>query len=108
MAAHKEIKIKFEVEDRRFEAVGFLNEEEMSTDGDERTGEAIGEEDEAFLSERRGKIPVKLQRYYLVTGRRHPDYPRDVSFFYFYGDGWCQDWYWLGDRRDGYCLVGRR
>lgn len=113
--AHKDIRIGFEIEGRRFEAVGFLNEGESSVLGDtmlERTagenGGAIGDEDEAFLSERRAKFPAELRRYYLTTNRRHPGHPRLVSCFSWYDVRWCQFWDCLVYQWDGNVLVLRR
>lgn len=115
MAAHQDILITFEVEDRRYEAVGFIREGETSVDGDEmlrrtagKNGGAIGEEDVSFLRERRGQLPDTLRPYWLVTGQRDPDNPRYVSYLYFYGIGWCQGWNWLGHQWNDYYLVVRR
>lgn len=102
MAAHKDIQIRFDVKDesagevRKFEAVGFMNEDEDDVysivDGYEmlrrtasENGGAIGEEDDIFLSEFIHQLPVEFHEYLLVTNRRHPDNPRIVSVF-----GW--DW----------------
>jgi len=114
--AHKDVRIEFMVGDRRFEAVRFLKEGEVSVSGDEmlartagQNGGAIGEEDEKFLREHLGELPTKLRGYWLVTDRRSPDHPRDVSCFVFFdGGGWCRDWDWLGGQWGDDGLVVRR
>jgi len=110
MAAPK-IRIEFEVGGRQYEAVSFLNEGEPSVDGDTmlaRVPDAIGDEDEVFLSEHCVELPEFLRHYYLVTARRDPGGPRSVSCFRWSGRGWCQRWGWLGVRWGGGCLVVRR
>jgi len=115
MAAHNKIRIPFEIDGRRFEAVGFLTEWESSVNGDEmlartatENGGAIGDEDEAVLSERRDKLPTELQKYYLVTNRRHPGNSRNVSYFSWDGVRWHQYWSSLDDQWHGHGLVVRR
>jgi len=112
---HKDICIKFEVDGRQYEAVGFLNEDESSVDGHtmlSRTagenGGAIGDDDETFLKERRDKFPEELRKYYLATGRRNPDDPCVVSYFIWCSGRWCQYWDGLGSRWRGFVLVLRR
>lgn len=117
--AHKDIRIPFEVDGRKYEAVGFLNEGETLVFADamfERTskenGGAIGDEDEAFLSERRAKLPAELRQYYLATARLNPCDPWYVSYFNLSPstNGWRQDWGGLGPdcRWGGLFLVLRR
>src|SRR3989344_3604067 len=115
MAAHKDIRILFEIDGHKSEAVGFLAELESSINGDEmlartatENGGAIGDEDEAFLREHFGQLPESLRRYYLATNRRHPDYPRYVSYFSWYGDRWYQYGHWLDNQVNDYGLVVRR
>lgn len=112
--ASKKILIGFEIEGRKYEAVGFLAEMELSVDGDimlERTskenGGAIGAEDEAFLLGRSAQFPTELRRYYLATNRRHSGNQRFVSCFVWSGEQWLQLWSGLGGRY-GNCLVLRR
>lgn len=103
MTARKRMKaIKFTIEGRRYEAVDFfLTESEIEVTGETmftrtagKNGGAIGEEDEAFLSERRDKFPAKLEKHYLVTNRRNPSNPLRVSCFYWdrCSYRWYQDW----------------
>jgi len=70
--AHKDICIKFEVDGRRFEAVGFLSDDETPVDGDEilrRIPNAINKEDTIFLyNHRNEEWPYELRSYYLITG----------------------------------------
>jgi len=113
--AHKDIRILFEIEGRCYEAVGFLAEGELSTNGDEmlrrasaENGGAIKGEDEAFLRKRRAKIPRELDPYWLVTDVRDPGDPRDVSCFVWESDRWYQSWNSLDDDWDDRCLVLRR
>jgi hypothetical protein len=111
--AHKDICIKFEVDGRRYEAVGFLGKGESSISGDEmlrRVPDAIGEEDVNFLDERvdqdwsRDMFP-----YCLATARRNPDNPRSVRCFSWKSfGGWHQGWSRLGRQWDGDDLVLRR
>lgn len=115
MAAHKDIRILFTVEGRHYEAVGFLSEGEPPVGGDEmfsrtaaENGGAVGEGDEAFLSEHRDRLPESLRPYWLVTNRRNPDYPRYVSCFGRSGNRWCQGWRWLDYKWYDYDLIVRR
>jgi hypothetical protein len=116
MSAHKDIRIRFTVEGRNFEAVGFLKEDDVSGYGDKmlrhtagENGGAIGDEDEAFLRERLQQLPKSLQYYNLMTNRRRPGYPQHVSYFGFSGNKWGQHWDGLGHfRRRDHDLVVRR
>ena len=89
--AHKDICIRFEIDGRRFEAVGFLNEGEISMSrvimlerADKKNGGAlVKDEDTVFLSERRIQFPTELQQYYLVTSCCDaPTDPRYILFFH--------------------------
>lgn len=103
MTAHKDIRIEFEIDGRRFEAVGFLAEGENSVSGDEmirRTANenngGIGEDDYLFLSKkRRDKFPEELRQYCLITNRRYPDAPHYVSRFKWDGGEWLLGWSYL-------------
>ncbi len=123
MAAHKDIRIPFEIEGRRFEAVGLLKEGEPPVDGDEmlartagENGGAIGEEDEMFLREHLLVPPEALWwPRLLVTNRRPPDdlryygiNSRCVSCFSFIHGRLLQFWHSLDDRWPDLCLVVRR
>jgi len=115
---HKNIRIKFEVDDRRYQAVGFLRK----SDGDyvfgtkmlrrtaTKNGGAIGKEDETFLKRRFNKLPNELRRYWLVTSFRNPNHPRKISCFHWsdYHRNWSQGWYHIGGWWRDYCLVLRR
>lgn len=65
--AHEDIRIKFEVGDHTFEAVGFLRKGEKSVSGDEvfrRVPDVIGEKDANYLYERYSRLafpPARLQ-----------------------------------------------
>lgn len=113
---HKDIRIPFEVGGRNFEAVGFLKDGESSVDGKtmlsriaEENGGAIGQEDVAFLSERRNNFPKEIRRYTLATGIHKPGGPQDVSCFV-WGDGdqWYRGWLFLEGQWDDHFLVLRR
>jgi hypothetical protein len=115
--SHKDIRIKFEIEGRRYEAVGFLGKSGALVGGDEmlkrtavENGGAIGYEDEVFLWKRRARLPQELEPYWLVTNRRHPDFSREVSCFDFNCNMWNCEWRCLDDRWwwNGLCLVVRR
>lgn len=115
--AHKDIRILFEVADRRFEAVGFLNEDEASVDGEEmlrrtagENGGAIGDDDEMFLREHLEGLLVELRWYYLLaTNHRHPDNSRHASYFCPGGGlGWVYLWKWLDSQFGDNFLVLRR
>ena len=112
MAAHKDIRIQFTMEDRHFEAVEFLNEGEDSVSGDEmlrRVPDAIGEEDTNFLEKRVGQDWSRdLWPYRLATNRRDPGDQRRVRFFYRSGFRWDRDWRRLDGQWHGYALVVRR
>lgn len=117
MAAHKNIRIQFEIEGRRYEAVGFLNEEEESVNGNEmfartanENGGAIVGEDYEDISKHRNELPTELRGYYLDTKQRRFDFPRD-SFQYFNWhdrDGWYEGSCILGLELFDNCLVLRR
>lgn len=108
-AIHKDICIRFEVDGRKFKAVGFLNQGESLVDGDEmlrRVPGAIGEEDTNFLDERVDQDWSRdLFLYYLATARRNPDDPRYVRYFYRFASRCVRDWYDLDYRWGGRVLV---
>ena len=116
MAAHKNICIKFTVDSRNFEAVGFLNDGERKVDAYtmlERTqyenNGAIADEDWEFLSERTNQFPEELREYALVTMREVPDRKGAISFFVCHcSDPWKQGWSWLLNNYDRFALVLRR
>ncbi len=111
--ARKDIRIKFEVDGRRYEAVGgFLGEREKTVSRDtmfKRTdrenGGAIGEEDTKFLSERRHMFPKRLERYNLFSNVRSAS-SGGICCFHMQ----CGKWSWgtLYGRLDKRCLVLRR
>lgn len=110
MPIHADIRIKFEVEDRKYEAVGFLQEGETSISGvemlrrtDTENGGVIGDNDEAFFREmdasinklnanfldrRIFKIPTELRPYFLVINRRLPTASQFVSLLAAEGRWW--------------------
>ncbi|MBI5254173.1 hypothetical protein HY932_00080 [Candidatus Falkowbacteria bacterium] len=93
---HKDIRIQFKIENRRYEAVGFLNEGEGPVSGSEmlkrtagENGGVIGADDGDFLSWRRDQFPQELQKYILISNWENPGGPRWVSYFdYNIKDGW--------------------
>ncbi|MBI5077195.1 hypothetical protein HZB94_02340 [Candidatus Falkowbacteria bacterium] len=98
---HKEIRIPFEIEGRKFEAVGrrkidgFAVNMSWSGTGDEafqyasgENGGAIGEEDTLFIAERRYLLPQELRRCGLATNWHPTGDPREVMYFYFLDDAW--------------------
>ena len=117
MTVHEDIRIPFEIEGRRFEAVGFLREKEGAVSGNEmlrrtagENGGAIGEKDAVFFLERPIWLPVELQPYYLVTNRRCPGRSQEVLCFYFNGYAWnrYQLWRRLVNDWENHYLVLRR
>lgn len=111
----KGVRILFEVDGRRYEAVEFLREGETSVLGDEmlrraagENGGAIGTDDCLFLQKRLGKLPPELNRYMLVTNRRYPGYPHDVLYFDRDNGRWLVRWRLLEYRWFDYHLVVRR
>ncbi len=101
--AHKDIRIQFEIEGRRYEAVGFLDENEPSGVNGyemlkrtaEENGGAIGDKDEVFLSEHRDQILSRdcMEGYRLVTGKHCPSDLQRVSYFTFVHNSRCRGWY---------------
>lgn len=111
MAAHRDIRIKFEIHGRQFEAVGFLGEGEFDVLGDEmlsrtqnENGGAIKGEDELYLRQRFTQLPQELAQYWLVTNERHLEDGRYISCFYKNNHGW----YGLNNYFTDRCLVVRR
>ena len=97
---HKDIRIRFQIENRRYEAVGFLKKGEKSVSGwtmfrrtAKENGGAIGKKDWAFISKRRTQLPAKLCRYILVTDCHDPDlyqyYFRVLYHIAVWDDDWC-------------------
>lgn len=87
---HKNIRVPFEIGNRRYEAVGFLNKGESSVSGYTmlartvaKNGGAIGNEDVAFLKDLMDLLPKEFYRYCLVTNQRSPDYPCYISCYYY-------------------------
>jgi hypothetical protein len=86
-----------------YEAVGFLfrgEEHCLGTEMLERTahehGGAIGEDEETFLIERLGQLPVELQKYYLVTARFNPgNPPNNIACFGCTDGRWYRFWDWV-------------
>lgn len=99
---HKDIRIVFQIEDRRYEAVGFLKKGEKNVSAwtmfrrtAKENGGAIGEKDWVFISERRTQLPAELSPYILVTDCRDPDLYR----YYFRVLCHTKDWY------DDHCVL---
>lgn len=121
MRNHKDIRIRFTIrkgaEERRYEAVGFLNKGEVSINGDEmlartagKNGGAIDKDDSVFLREHIDQKPAKLKlwKYCLVTNWRIPNHPRSVLCFPFHGSCWNWHLYCLDGRWGNHFLVLRR
>ena len=104
--AHRDIRIPFEIEVRKFEAVGFLNDDDV-VDGVarvrggimfERTshenGGAISGEDATFFFKHCWKqLPVELEPYFLVTNLHNPEGCRgNFGIFYKYKLHWNIYW----------------
>ena len=99
MAIHKDISKPFKLVDkktgeiRRFEAVGFLNEDEAPISGNEmmarvagKNGGAIDDGDMEFVWRHRDLLPPELQAHDLVTNQRDcPDWPHNLVCFDYYG-----------------------
>ena len=99
MPAHADIRIKFEIDDRKYEAVGFLQEGEAPVSGremmrrtDTENGGVIGDIDEGILLDKDAtinkngpdalriyQIPVGLRPYFLVINRRLPTNSQFIS-----------------------------
>ncbi len=109
MTAHKDIKIQFEIDGRRYEAVGFLNEGERSVAGNElllRVNGVIGKEDVEFIAKHRRKMPMKSLRYYTLLTGYYVDQNHTACFFWF--DRGCRyDLDWVVTRKNRDCLMLR-
>lgn len=96
---HKDIRIPFEVDGRRYEAVGFLNKDEQLVSGEDmlsRTANPscniIGEDDAVFIDERLNLLPENLRKFHLVTNQRRPDSPRNIMIFCCHDGMWRKFW----------------
>ena len=95
---HKDIRIPFEIEDRRYEAVGFLDENEKFVTGDvvlartagENNG-AVTDEDALFIKDHVRLLAAELSEYHLVTNQREPGNSRSIMIFCSHG---CHDGRW--------------
>ena len=113
MAAHKDIRILFEVGGRRFEAVGFLEEgEQQRVSGStmlERTskenGGAIQKEDAEHILHLLDQLPTELEMYRLMTDHGFWD---DAMHFANNGLKWNARYSSMVGRVDSNCLVLRR
>lgn len=118
MLDHKDTRFTFSLQNRIYEAVGFLNPGEANCLGTEmlqrtagENGGAIGKEDEEFIIHWINELPVELQPYWLVTQRLYEgNMQRNVSCL-----AWCTEtgrwyrfWDWLGYSWFPRCLVLRR
>jgi hypothetical protein len=76
----------------------------------DKDGLVVDNEDCDFIWKHRKELPKELQPYYLVTKRRRPGIPRDVSYFRHYPmhGGWYKHWGSLDSQWDGSNLVLRR
>ncbi len=114
---HREIRIVFAMGGRRYEAVGFLNEGEVSILGPEvlirtigENGGMIGDEDTSILAKERS-FPEELKGYRLLTFFRGAE---EYYFKYFEYDyrarrqKWPMGLGWIVDKWDGCALVVRR
>ncbi len=108
---HKNIRILFVIGDRKYEAVGFLEEKETPVGGNimlERVagenGGAIGEEEAGFIAEHRDLLPEKLEKYNLFLKRY--GVIGGIPCFHWQ----CGRWSWgvLYGRYGSSCLVVRR
>lgn len=111
--AHKDICIKFEVEGRNYEAVGFLEENESSVDGVEmlkRTGGIIGDEDQVIIWKcPRHKLPQELKKYFFFTNRQGLDYAAEIPGHPgFTAYKLIQDIAWEANKMTSVFLVTRR
>lgn len=84
--ANKYLRIPFEVEGRRYEAIGNYKEgyphcfvDEALRRAEDENGGAIKGEEETWLRERHAKFPRELDPYTLITGKRHSEYPDLIS-----------------------------
>ncbi len=99
---HKDIRIEFELDGRRFAAVGFRSEARFErvdiaevfrrTDTD---GTVVSEEtDYQFIWTRRERLPQELRRAHgvdtLLTKRAHPGKPNSITYLEFVGAWWCE------------------
>ncbi len=104
---HKDIRIQFEIEDRRYEAVGFLNEDEPSIEGykifprvNGDNGGVIDYREMVFINEHRNQLPTSLNEFVLVTDSRDlVDDLHDTELFRWMNGKWwrlygCVDQKW--------------
>lgn len=99
--AHRDICIESDIEERRYETVGFLNEGETwevnGYNALRRVPDAIGEEEYVFLRVKThiDNFPSQPKGYwYLATARRDPDNsnPRVSCFTPAGGEKWIETW----------------
>lgn len=120
--AHADIRITFEVEGRRFEAVGFFKEGDRFVDGNEMfsrtlrgqfgTRELLETDDFWSWPTNWETWPESLRPYRLTTGV-DPDFPCLRMPLYYWGtengrSQWFHSWFWNNQEVDSSFLVVRR
>ncbi len=93
--AHKDFGIRFAIEGRRYEAVGFLNEYEPTIPGHEMLKRTDGEncgannfQDLAFIRERFSRLPAVLNQFLLIINNSAMYSGRSTRCFVWQGDRW--------------------
>lgn len=112
---HKNIRIPFILGGRDFEAVGFIEENESSIDGDEmskrtnKNNKVIKKEvDWQFILEHLNELPKELDEYSLLTIRRHPEFLDVICYLYrSVTYGWRENYYSYSYPWDNRWLVLR-
>jgi hypothetical protein len=97
MANRSVLRIQFTVEDRVFEAVAVLREDEDTITlrtaferTDDENGGAVGEEDVNFLMERQRLIPEELKKFPLFTKKPDPHNPARVTILHYQPFSWIE------------------
>lgn len=115
MSSHRDIRISFEIKGRRYEAVGFLDDNE----GGISQGEIANRTNSDFKAVRRvseiqffvtaqGRLPRELRKYYLITFRGSEDSQNGFCCLCFENGGWNEYWMDLGECWTRKFLVLRR
>lgn len=115
VGGHANIRIPFEANGRKYEAVGFIRDGERCVSGDEmlaRTMRDAGEKDSTYPEWVSGVNSAKeLAGFKLVAANvRRIENQRIVTYLYWnnFSQSWEEDWFWLKYQWDASFLMVRR